>query len=74
MGIPMKLESETFPALIRMHEACRLLGISKGTMLRYEALGFFPPPPRNQANGHRCFTADDIARLRGLMLGDRSEP
>jgi DNA-binding transcriptional MerR regulator len=62
------------PPRIHMNEACALLGISKGTMLRYEAMGFFPPPRRNQANGYRCYTQEDIASLRGLMLGEGATP
>jgi len=59
--------------LYRMTEACKLIGISKGTMLRYESVGFFPQPRRNQANGYRCYTDEDIERLRGLILGEGND-
>ena len=54
--------------IIYMHEACKRLGISKGTMLRYEAIGLFPRPTRNRANGYRCFTQESIEQLRTMML------
>ncbi len=40
-------------------------------MLRYEAAGMFPMPRRNQANGYRVFTEEDIQRLRVLILGEQ---
>ena len=40
-------------------------------MLRYEAAGMFPTPRRNQDNGYRVFTEEDIQRLRVLILGEQ---
>lgn len=61
---------QDYPALYTVQEACKRIGISRRTMLRYEAAGMFPSPRRNQANGYRLYTDDDILRLRVLILGE----
>ena len=45
-------------------ETATTLGISKQTLLRYEAKGIFPKPTRNQVNGWREYTQTDIRKLR----------
>ncbi len=48
-------------------EAAASLGISKQTLLRYEARGVFPKAHRNRLNRWREYTARDIQELRKLM-------
>lgn len=60
-----------YPTVYTVQEACKRIGISRRTMLRYEAAGMFPTPRRNQANGYRVFTEEDIQRLRVLILGEQ---
>ena len=48
-------------------EAAAALGVSKQTLLRYEARGLFPKAHRNQLNSWREYTAGDIQELRKLM-------
>ena len=43
------------------------LGISKQTLLRYEARGAFPKAHRNRLNRWREYTQGDIQMLRKLM-------
>ena len=43
------------------------LGISKQTLLRYEARGVFPKARRNQLNRWREYTEGDIETLRKIM-------
>lgn len=43
------------------------LGISKQTLLRYEARGLFPKATRNQLNRWREYTEGDIQTLRKIM-------
>ncbi|MBI3615984.1 MAG: MerR family transcriptional regulator [Candidatus Omnitrophica bacterium] len=43
------------------------LGISKQTLLRYEARGLFPKATRNQLNRWREYTENDIQTLRKIM-------
>jgi len=44
-----------------------MLGISKQTLLRYEAKGLFPKARRNPFNRWREYSDDDIRHLRRLM-------
>lgn len=48
-------------------ETASTLGISKQTLLRYEAKGIFPKASRNQVNGWREYTQNDIRKLRKIM-------
>ena len=48
-------------------EAAEALGISKQTLLRYEARGLFPKAARNPLNRWREYTSEDIKNLRQLM-------
>lgn len=48
-------------------EAATSLGISKQTLLRYEARGVFPKASRNRLNSWREYTENDILELRKLM-------
>ena len=48
-------------------ETAANLGISKQTLLRYEAKGIFPKPTRNQVNGWREYTQTDIRKLRKII-------
>ena len=48
-------------------EAASALGISKQTLLRYEARGVFPKANRNRLNHWREYTAGDIQQLQKLM-------
>ncbi len=48
-------------------EVAGALGISKQTLLRYEARGVFPKASRNRVNRWREYTAVDIRTLRKLI-------
>ena len=48
-------------------EAAEALGISKQTLIRYEAKGLFPRPRRNTLNRWREYTDRDIKRLKTIM-------
>ena len=48
-------------------EAAAALGISKQTLLRYEARGIFPKAQRNRLNRWREYTENDIQTLQNLM-------
>lgn len=48
-------------------EAAAGLGISKQTLLRYEARGVFPKAHRNRLNRWREYTERDIQELQKLM-------
>ena len=48
-------------------EAATALGISKQTLLRYEARGIFPKAGRNRLNRWREYTETDIDALQKLM-------
>ncbi len=48
-------------------EVADALGISKQTLLRYEARGVFPKAARNRLNHWREYTDDEIQRLRSIM-------
>ena len=50
-------------------EVVQKLGISKQTLFRYEKKGIFPKPKRNAINHWRCYTQDDIIKLRKIMGG-----
>ena len=48
-------------------EVATSLGISKQTLLRYEARGVFPKAHRNHLNRWREYMEADIQRLRKIM-------
>ncbi len=48
-------------------QAAAALGISKQTLLRYEARGVFPKAHRNRVNRWREYTEGDIRALQKLM-------
>ena len=48
-------------------EVAGALGISKQTLLRYEARGVFPKAHRNRLNRWREYTEGDIQMLQKLM-------
>lgn len=48
-------------------KAAAALGISKQTLLRYEARGVFPKAHRNHLNSWREYTEGDIQELQKLM-------
>lgn len=48
-------------------QAAAALGISKQTLLRYEARGVFPKAQRNRVNRWREYTESDIHALQKLM-------
>lgn len=51
-------------------EAVERLGISKQTLFRYEKKGIFPKPRRNLINRWRCYTHEDILRLKKIIGGE----
>jgi DNA-binding transcriptional MerR regulator len=44
-----------------------ILGISKQTLYRYEKKDIFPKAKRNPINNWRCYTEEDIKRLKEIM-------
>lgn len=48
-------------------EVADVLGISKQTLLRYEARGVFPKAARNRLNRWREYTDEEIQHLRKIM-------
>ncbi len=48
-------------------EAAAALGISKQTLLRYEAKGIFPKANRNHVNRWREYTEENIQSLRKIL-------
>ena len=50
-------------------EAVERLGISKQTLFRYEKKGIFPKPRRSLINRWRCYTQEDIVKLRKIIGG-----
>jgi len=62
---------EKAPAMQKQYfsaqEAAKLLGISKQTLLRYEAKKIFPKSKRNPINKRREYTAEDIEKLKKIL-------
>lgn len=50
-----------------VNEVAKILGISKQTVIRYEAKRIFPKAKRNKLNGWREYTEKDIAALKRIM-------
>ena len=48
-------------------EAAAALGISKQTLLRYEAKGIFPKANRNHVNRWREYMEENIQSLRKIL-------
>lgn len=63
----MKTLEPTQKKYFTVTEAAAALGISKQTLLRYEARGIFPKAHRNRLNSWREYTEGDIQELQKLM-------
>ena len=50
-------------------EVVERLGISRQTLFRYEKKGIFPKPKRNLINHWRCYTQEDIVKLKKIIGG-----
>jgi len=48
-------------------EVAEVLGISKQTLIKYEKLGIFPKSRRNNLNGWREYTDEDVKNLKKIM-------
>ena len=51
----------------KIEEAAKKLGLSKQTILRYEAKGVFPKSRRNRINKWREYTEKDIKKLKTIL-------
>jgi len=51
----------------KIEEAAKKLGLSKQTILRYEAKGVFPKSRRNCINKWREYTENDIKKLKTIL-------
>jgi len=58
---------------VRIAGAARTIGISASWMRRLELAGRIPPASRD-INGHRRYSADDIAAIRRSLLRRVSSP
>ena len=47
-----------------MKEACRLIGVSRHTLLRWFAEGRVEEVPRSRRNNYRVFRDEDVERIR----------
>ena len=66
-GTPMVALDSKKKRYFTAQEVASLLGISKQTLLRYEARGVFPKANRNRVNRWREYTPVDIRTLRKLI-------
>ncbi len=48
-------------------EVAASLGISKQTLIKYEQKTIFPKPRRNNLNGWREYTLEELAKLKKIM-------
>jgi len=48
-------------------EVASSLGISKQTLIKYEQKTIFPKPRRNNLNGWREYTVEELAKLKKIM-------
>jgi len=48
-------------------EVAEILGISKQTLIKYEKLGIFPKSRRNNLNGWREYTDEDVVKLKKII-------
>ena len=54
--------------ILRVNQAARELGCSETFLRRAEYRGKIPKARRNQ-NGWRVYTAEDVAKLKELLIG-----
>ena len=52
---------------LRAGDVAATLGISKQTLIKYEQKGVFPKSTRNNLNGWREYTKEEIERLKRIM-------
>ena len=53
--------------MLRSGEVAEILGISKQTLIKYEKLGIFPKSRRNNLNGWREYTDEDVVKLKKII-------
>jgi len=59
--MPIKLNGQTYYSTA---EACRIVGTSKNTFLRWVRNGLFTDVEHRDRRGWRLFTEDDLDRLK----------
>ena len=55
------LNGETF---LRTSEACKAIGVSKATLLRWFSRGTIADVPQRDRRGWRLFSANDLVRIK----------
>lgn len=58
--------------LKRIRDAAAAIGVSPGTLLRYERLGLIPKPARNPGN-QRVYNDQDLETIRRVIAPERAE-
>lgn len=52
--------------LFRIGEVTKILGVSRKTLLNYEALGLLIPAVKDEESGFRYYTADNMTQIRSI--------
>jgi excisionase family DNA binding protein len=55
------LNGETY---LRTAEACKVIGVSKATLLRWFSRGTIADVPKRDRRGWRLFSSDDLIRIK----------
>jgi predicted site-specific integrase-resolvase len=58
---------------MRISKAAQECGVSADLIRRLERAGLLPPATRD-LNGHRRYSADDIRRVRAIVIPERPAP
>lgn len=53
-------------SLFRIGEVTKILGVSRKTLLNYEALGLLSPAVKDNESGFRYYTADNMTQIRSI--------
>jgi len=60
-------------ALFQIGEVCKIMCITRKTLLNYEAVGLLTPAHKDEASGYRYYSADNMTQIRSIrslqMLG-----
>lgn len=58
---------------LKASAVCKMFGISRNTLRRWELVGKIPKPFRKDANNYRYYSQDIIEKIKQLTLLKRME-
>lgn len=61
-------QDESHEGMLRIGEVCRLTGVSESKLRLYDRENVLTPSVRDPKNGYRYYTAEDVEKLRQILV------